>query len=908
MMLLTAVTFGGQEAAVPVLAHLPDEEAALLRHRAERLLEIPRERRVPLLVQEIKKLVTARRSHLWSAEPEALARMLEKERPALRELILRALPVALADAVRLHLPAVAVEVREEVSPGVLGVIRWKLEGLLQEASAGTLWKFSDLLMLKPRELYTLADRQGCRALATAFAALLAEEQAQLLGTLPPEISQLAQRAIAAAAGRELPQADARALLSQHGVESSPLEGIRSAGIQRLARACLAQGPEFAARLLERHRPPFAPVFQKWMNDERTRAAARGDGGRTEVVADLERLEARGLVEKPSRLPAMSRKPVVPPPAAAARPPPAAPRPAMHAGAFSPIAPRPPQSGPHPAEGRRQEAPARADTPPLPSPAVGPGAGRPRPSVPAGDATWEAPPGPLDPRVVTAVKRAGIRAEAPAPEPSPAPGQDALHSDFPATPMPQQRTSSLRPAHEQAEGSPPRRAEAPAPDRRPGTGALRGEFRPAHEQDAHRGADASEEGLEPGPTSPQRPGRMRPPPDAAAGAEAPVGHDDDEATQAIRAPRPLRGGERRISGNLDRAGEEAGAGASRGGERRVAPGRGVRVGGAAEDPSTAPRPGHPDALDAEVARTDLPHASRDVGRPLPRAADEGSASPRGMSDRGGAGLGGEGRPRRSGDAGEPQLPRTGGAAHPSRDGRRAGHGRATEADAHGAAGGPAGPSRDSEPRTEALERVSRDGARPSSARPGAGPGAEAPVADAVPRPSREGGRPGPGMDPGPRVPRDSQRPAAAGRPTEGRERRGVDAASRASRDADAPGVDAGPRVPRDSQRPATAGRPTEGGERRGVDAAGRASRDADAPGVDAGPRVPRDSQRPATAGRPTEAGERRGVDAASRASRDADAPGMDPGPRVPRPEGRPASGRPAEGVERPGVDAAGRASR
>ncbi|MBM4381541.1 MAG: hypothetical protein FJ086_19925, partial [Deltaproteobacteria bacterium] len=240
MMLLTAVTFGGQD-ALPVLGHLPEEEAAVLRHRAGKMLEIPRERRIHLLVQEIKRLVTARKGHLWSAEPELLAGLLARERSALRELILRALPVALADAVRLHLPPSAVAVRDELPPGVLGIIRWKLEGLLQQASAGTLWKFSDLLMLKPRELYTLADRQGCRALATAIAALLAEEQAAFFEALPPELSALAQRAVAAAAGRELPQQDARALLAQHGAEGSPLDAIRSAGIQRIVRACLAQG-------------------------------------------------------------------------------------------------------------------------------------------------------------------------------------------------------------------------------------------------------------------------------------------------------------------------------------------------------------------------------------------------------------------------------------------------------------------------------------------------------------------------------------------------------------------------------------------------------------------------------------------------------------------------------------------
>jgi hypothetical protein len=915
MMLLTAVTFGGQEAAVPVLAHLPEDEAALLRHRAEKLLEIPRERRVPLLVQEIKKLVTARRTHLWSAEPEALARMLEQERPALRELILRTLPVALADAVRLHLPAVAVEVREEVSAGVLGVIRWKLEGLLQEASAGTLWKFSDLLMLKPRELYTLADRQGCRALATAFAALLAEEQAQLLGTLPPEISQLAQRAISAAAGRELSQADARALLTQHGVESSPLEGIRSAGIQRIARACLAQGPEFAARLLERHRPPFAPVFQKWMNDERTRAAARGDGGRTEVVADLERLEARGLVEKPSRLPAMSRKPVVPPPAAAARPPPAAARPSPHAGAFSPIAPRPPQSGPQPAQGARPEVPARADTPPVPPPAAVPGAVRPRPRDPSGDATWEAPPGPLDPRVATSVKRAGLRPEAPAPMPPPAPEQEALHSDFPATPMPPPpRTSSLRPAHEMAEGSPPRRVEAPGLDRRPVTGPMRGEFRPAHEQGPRGGAEGAEEGLDPGPTSPQRPGRVRPPPDATPSpVERPV-PEEDEATQAIHMPRPPREGERRASGSSDRAGAEPGAAAARdGGERPgpVAPGRGVRVGGAAEDPSTAPRPrlSNSGAGTEEVARTVLPRASRDGGRSVARTGEEVSGPARGPLDRSGVG---EGHPRAPRTAGDVELPRSDSVARPSRDGQRSSPGRGAEPGAARSSERPLARRTDgaspaaAKPLTEPVPRSAREGGRPAAGRPETD--AEAPGA-AVPRGTRQGGRPlvdrsAPGADePGTQaVPRLAR---ASGRPVS-RRPGGVP---------DGPGMEEEPRDPRDGGRPvagrAAGSHPVDRAVRGGNGAgSGRVPGGASEPRTEAGPRVSREGGQPvpvqSAGGRDGPEGGRAGGSGRIGSSWRVDGADGEPGTeaflRVSREGGRPVSARPAEGTP----DAAGRA--
>src|SRR4051812_14155809 len=245
MLLLTGVTFGGQD-ALGAFDHLGELESDTLKHRASKLLEIPRDKRIPLLVQEIKRLVTSRKSYLWNAEPEAFAKLLIRERPALRETILRALPVALAEAVRQFLPPSAAAPDKELKPGVLAVVRWKLEQLLEQASAGAMWKFSDLLLVKPRELYTLSERQGVRALGIAFAALPKKEREATFETLPPDLRSMAVRATGAAESRALTGSDARALLQQHGWDKSPIDAIRSAGIQRLARACMAQSPDFAA--------------------------------------------------------------------------------------------------------------------------------------------------------------------------------------------------------------------------------------------------------------------------------------------------------------------------------------------------------------------------------------------------------------------------------------------------------------------------------------------------------------------------------------------------------------------------------------------------------------------------------------------------------------------------------------
>lgn len=319
MLLLTGVTFGGSDANA-AFDHLSPDEAEAMKYRAAKLLEIPRDKRIPLLVQEIKRLVTSRKTYLWNAEPAAFAKLLTKEKPALRETILRALPMALAEAVREHLPPSAAAPDKELKPGVLAVVRWKLEELLEQASAGAMWKFSDVLLLKPREIYTVVERQGVRALGIAFTAMPKEDREAAFAQLPPDLRNMAQRATEAAEKRALSGNDAQALLKLHGFEKNPLEGIRSAGVQRLARACMAQSPDFAARMQERHRPPFVTMFQKWVNDDRTKNAARGDGGRAEIVAEMERLEVKGLLEKPTRLPAMKPKPILPPPppSAAAR--------------------------------------------------------------------------------------------------------------------------------------------------------------------------------------------------------------------------------------------------------------------------------------------------------------------------------------------------------------------------------------------------------------------------------------------------------------------------------------------------------------------------------------------------------------------------------------------------------------
>jgi flagellar motor switch protein FliG len=302
MLLLTSVTFGGNE-SVECFEHLPDEDKELLTHRAKGLLEIPRDKRIPVLVAEIKRIITARRKQLGSAEPQRLAKVLSGERGALIEVVLKALPETLAEAVRKDLgPRTPVKLKREVRQDVLSIVRWKLEDALKAATPKVgLFKFSDLLTLQQRELLTICDRMGARALATALAGLTDEEQAKLFGALPPDQRSLAQRASEGGKARKLTEGDSRTVLEMYGAMENPSAGMRSAGAQRLARACIAHGADFAVKLIERHPGELGKLLSRWVKEERNRPI-RGDGGRADIVEQMERLAQKGVIDRPMRLP------------------------------------------------------------------------------------------------------------------------------------------------------------------------------------------------------------------------------------------------------------------------------------------------------------------------------------------------------------------------------------------------------------------------------------------------------------------------------------------------------------------------------------------------------------------------------------------------------------------------------
>lgn len=517
MLLLTAVTFGGAE-GVAALAHLSEEEEELLGERAGQLMSVPRDRRVPFLVQEIKRLVVGRKGggELRGASAEQVIALLREERPSLAAVVLRALPGPLAEPVREELGLQSRKALREVKPEVLAVLRFHLERRLHSLSPrGAQFLMADVIGLSARDLLTLADHLGGDELGPALAGISPGARDAILKELPAEQRAVVQRGLRRAAGRPMSESEAELVVDEQ-VGDDPRHAVRRAGLRRLVRACLAESGEFASRLAERHRDELGRMVVHAIRLERGAGFSR-DGNRltAEVLEKLEQLAEQGLVERPVRLPPppVKKSPTPPPPPAPA---PAArtSRPAQPAVAPPVVAPAeepPPDRRPPPLPPR----PSRSALPQTPAPQTE--AVEPPPEV-------ESRPPPLAQRPRTGMRATGR----PEGMRRPPPVEPAAPREAPREPPPEVAPWEAPPgrvSREQPRARPPEPSGGGPRLRRPERVELQAVQQPAVEDEEHEPTGANPPpSIEPEP--PARPVRPRaaplpvPPPPARFRPRAP----------------------------------------------------------------------------------------------------------------------------------------------------------------------------------------------------------------------------------------------------------------------------------------------------------------------------------------------------------------------------------------------------
>src|SRR6516164_6415883 len=91
-LLLTMLSFGGSQSK-ELLSLLPDDDAQALAAKAAKLEEIPKEKRVPLMVRELKQTMTFRAvKGLEGVEPSWLSAGFKGESPRIVAIVLMHMP------------------------------------------------------------------------------------------------------------------------------------------------------------------------------------------------------------------------------------------------------------------------------------------------------------------------------------------------------------------------------------------------------------------------------------------------------------------------------------------------------------------------------------------------------------------------------------------------------------------------------------------------------------------------------------------------------------------------------------------------------------------------------------------------------------------------------------------------
>ncbi|HEY4222341.1 MAG TPA: hypothetical protein VGO62_13395, partial [Myxococcota bacterium] len=189
------MSFGGSQGK-ELLAFLPDEDAQLMAQKAQKLDEIPKERRVPLMVRELKQMMTFRAvKGLEGVEPSWLSAGFKGESPRVIAIVLMHMPSSISRQVIARLPEpvrAALPEREELKQIPLSLVKLvrarfdaKFASMPLERDVAEL-QFRDLVLLTAKELVTVIRHVGADEIASAFLAVGKRALAEFLTKLAPD--------------------------------------------------------------------------------------------------------------------------------------------------------------------------------------------------------------------------------------------------------------------------------------------------------------------------------------------------------------------------------------------------------------------------------------------------------------------------------------------------------------------------------------------------------------------------------------------------------------------------------------------------------------------------------------------------------------------------------------------------
>ena len=321
MLLCVIFTQDGQD-DLHVLEQMNEDDAYLLQEKAEQLLALDGERRVALVVREMRNHIQfAGLVGLEAIDPSWLLAGIRGEQPRTIGIILSQLSTAARGQILERLPP---PVRQRVPPkselrtarlDIMRLVRQKFESrfatMAPPPGEPTHFFFKDIALLEARELLQLVRALGIEQLAAAFHAVGQRKLAELCTRLHRQAAQELVNAFKETEPRDVMSLEeandflARMVLGLHaqegetGKEQYQRELFQKAGLFRLAGAARAERPAFIRQLAQRIPRTHGKLLAQYV--DRINASEVLDLVKLRRLQDLvlvriEKLASRGKVD------------------------------------------------------------------------------------------------------------------------------------------------------------------------------------------------------------------------------------------------------------------------------------------------------------------------------------------------------------------------------------------------------------------------------------------------------------------------------------------------------------------------------------------------------------------------------------------------------------------------------------
>jgi flagellar motor switch protein FliG len=280
-LLLCLMSFGGQQAD-ELLALLPDDDVGPMREKADKLKEIPTDKRVPLMVRQLKQLMSFRGNKgLEGVDPSWLLAGFKGESPRTVAIVLMHMPSSVSRQIVSRLPddvRQAMPSRKDlqaVPMELIKLVRNRFDAkfaAMPQAGPMEAFGFRELVLLNARELVAVIRKLGLEELAQAFLAVGKRALAAFLSRLPPDNAEELVAAVKrAAAGDAMDAKDAQAFLGRHLKNFNNVDELfQKAGLFRLARAVQVDDRMFLRQLSQRFPRAHGRLLADYLSKVRER--------------------------------------------------------------------------------------------------------------------------------------------------------------------------------------------------------------------------------------------------------------------------------------------------------------------------------------------------------------------------------------------------------------------------------------------------------------------------------------------------------------------------------------------------------------------------------------------------------------------------------------------------------------